>query len=134
MIDTIFFLLVFFMFTSLSMVQMRGMGVSLPKDSANAAKPPTKAVVRVDSLGRYSLDAQRIAPAELEAALQQRITASPETVIVVDVDKTQDVQTLIGVMDAVNQVTTPAGDSPAVMVATSPVDSHGNALAPSKGL
>ena len=27
MIDTIFFLLVFFMFTSLSMVQMKGMGV-----------------------------------------------------------------------------------------------------------
>ena len=128
MIDTIFFLLVFFMFTSLSMVQMKGMGVSLPKDSAAATKPPAKAVVRVDRLGRYYLDTQKIDPSQLEAALQQRITANPQAVIVVDVDKTQNVQTLITVMDAVNQVTTPAGSSPAVMIAASPVDAQGNGL------
>ena len=41
MIDTIFFLLVFFMFTSLSMVKMHGLDVSLPKDSSSPdQKPP----------------------------------------------------------------------------------------------
>ena len=128
MIDTIFFLLVFFMFTSLSMVQMKGMGVSLPKAGASASKPAPKAIVRVDKQGLYFLDAQQIDPAKLTATLQQRATANPDTVVVVDVDKDQDVQTLIAVMDSVNSVATPSGGAPAVMVATSPVDSHGNAV------
>ncbi|HEX5324429.1 MAG TPA: biopolymer transporter ExbD [Capsulimonadaceae bacterium] len=134
MIDTIFFLLVFFMFTSLSMVKMRGMGVSLPKDAANAAKPPPKAIVHVDKTGRYTLDTRQIPPAALEALLQRRVTSNPRTVIVVDVDKTQDVQTLITVMDAVNQVTTPAGDPAPVMIATSPVNTRGNTAARARGL
>ncbi len=133
MIDTIFFLLVFFMFTSLSMVQMKGMGVGLPKDSAQAAKPPAKAIVRVDEQGLYYLDAQKIDPGQLTASLQQRVTANPQTLIVVNVDKEQDVQTLITVMDSVNQVTTPSGEPPTVTIATSPIDSHGNAARPPRG-
>nr|MDQ2732892.1 biopolymer transporter ExbD [Armatimonadota bacterium] len=34
MIDTIFFLLVFFMYTSLSMVKMNGLTISLPKPAS----------------------------------------------------------------------------------------------------
>jgi biopolymer transport protein ExbD len=125
MIDTIFFLLVFFMFTSLSMVQMKGMGVSLPKDSAPNTKPPKTVIVTVNKDGDYYLGIQKIDPAELEPELQQRITSNPQAVIVVNVDKTQDVQTLITVMDAVNTVTTPGGGSPAVMIATSSVNAQG---------
>ena len=134
MIDTIFFLLVFFLVTSLSMVKMKGMAVSLPKDSASPAKPPLKAIVRVDWRGAYFLNAQKTDPTALEGALQKMVSANPQTEIIVDIDKTRNVQTLITVMDAINQVTTPSGVSPAVMVATSPVDSHGNVAAGSRRL
>ena len=57
MIDTIFFLLVFFMFTSLSMVKMNGLDVSLPKDTNSPdQKPPPQVVVTVDNSGNYYLD------------------------------------------------------------------------------
>jgi biopolymer transport protein ExbD len=125
MIDTIFFLLVFFMFTSLSMVQMKGMGVSLPKDSSSASAQPKTVIVTVDRAGNFLIGMDKIDPAQLLPDLQQRITAAPNAVIVVNVAKTQSVQTLIMVMDAVNQVTTPSGGEPPVMIATTPVNAHG---------
>ena len=39
MIDTIFFLLVFFMISTLSMTQFRGMAVNLPKAAAGQQAP-----------------------------------------------------------------------------------------------
>ena len=126
MIDTIFFLLVFFMFTSLSMVQMKGMGVSLPKDNASVTKPPPMAIVTVNKTGDYFIGTQHVEPDDLYPDLQAKVTADPRTVIVVNVDKAQSVQTLILVMDAVNSITTPSGDSAAVMIATQPVNPNGS--------
>ena len=59
MIDTIFFLLVFFMFTSLSMVKMNGMGVSLPKDSSAVTTPPPRVMVTVNRAGPRRVPAGR---------------------------------------------------------------------------
>jgi biopolymer transport protein ExbD len=134
MIDTIFFLLIFFMFTSLSMVKMRGMSVSLPKDAVQVAMPPAKVVVTVDSRGRCFLGAQPISRTNLTPTLQARINGDPRTIMIVNVDRRRGVQDLIDVMDSVDAVTLPtsarAADftQPAVTVATSPVDANGNAV------
>jgi biopolymer transport protein ExbD len=128
MIDTIFFLLVFFMVTSLSMVKMKGMDVSLPRDSAPSTKIPPKAVVTVNAAGQYYLDLTPIARDDLQAALQTRVTANPDTVILVNVAGSRNVQTLIDVMDSVDRVNTPAGDPASVMIASEPVDANGRAL------
>lgn len=132
MIDTIFFLLVFFMFTSLSMVKMKGMGVSMPTNSPSHGKPPAKAIVTVDKVGDYYINLTKISPDQLKTLLQDRIDVDPSTVIVVNVAKVQRVQTLIDVMDAVNAVQKPGGDLPAVMVATEPVSLTGTADTGSK--
>jgi len=50
MIDTIFFLLVFFMITSLSMVQMSAKKVALPISTTANSKPVTKVVLTLMSL------------------------------------------------------------------------------------
>ena len=125
MIDTIFFLLVFFMITSLSMVKMKGMGVSLPKDSNAATKPPPKAIVTVNAAGAYYIDLTPVSRDQLQQDLQTRVTANPETVVIVNVAGSRDVQTLIDVMDSVNAVSTPAGDPVPVMIASQPVDANG---------
>jgi len=122
MIDTIFFLLVFFMITSLSMVQMKGMSVSMPKDSSTVTKPPPKVIVTVTAAGQYYLDTKPTDQASLQNDLQERVTSNPDTVIIVNVAGSQQVQTMIDVMDIVNQVNTPSGDPAAVMIATQPVD------------
>jgi biopolymer transport protein ExbD len=125
MIDTIFFLLVFFMFTSLSMVKMKGMGVSVPKDAPNQLKPPPVIVVTVDKNSQYYIGRTSIDPSDLESDLQDKITANPKAVIVVNIDRIQPVQALVTVMDAVDGVSTPSGDSAAVTIATQPVNYMG---------
>ncbi len=117
MIDTIFFLLVFFMFTSLSMVKMNGMDVSLPKDSNSPdQKPPPQVVVTVDR-------------AQLQTQMQDKLNAKPDTVFIVNVDKQRPTQNIIDVMDAVNSIHIPdrPNDPVGVMIATEPINSSGQA-------
>ncbi len=133
MIDTIFFLLVFFMFTSLSMVKMNGMDVSLPKDSSSPdQKPPPQVVVTVDKTGGFFLNTSKVDPAQLQTEMQARLDAKPDTVFIVNVDKSRPTQNIIDVMDAVNSVKIPGhpDDPVGVMIATEPVNASGQAASP----
>ena len=136
MIDTIFFLLVFFMFTSLSMVKMNGMNVSLPKDSASPdQKPPPQVVITVNPAGEFTLGASsgitKTDSNRLQADLQRQINAKPDTVFIVNVDKHRPTQDIITVMDAVNGVAIPGhpNDPVGVMIATEPINPDGTAAA-----
>jgi len=133
MIDTIFFLLVFFMFTSLSMVKMNGLDISMPKDTNSPdQKPPPQVVVTVDNSGVYYLDRTQIPPAQLVSEMQSRLDAKPDTVFIVNVDKQRPTQDIITVMDAVNTVKIPGhpNDPVGVMIATEPVSQNGPSAAP----
>ena len=130
MIDTIFFLLVFFMFTSLSAVKMKGMDISLPKDSnAVNQKPPPQVVITVDPGGNYFLNTDKIDAPQLLTELQNRINTKPDTVFIVNVNKSRQTQDIITVMDAVNEVRIPGrpNDPVGVMIATTPVNPNGTA-------
>jgi len=133
MIDTIFFLLVFFLITSITQTKMNGMATSLPKDSTAASKPPAKAVITDDAAGNLYINTDKVAMAQIQPQLQDMINQDPTTILIVNVDKTRKVQEAISIMDAVNKVNlppavvTPDNTSPAVMIATTPVDASGNA-------
>ena len=60
MIDTIFFLLVFFMIASLAMTTAKGMPVNLPKASAATERPVVKVVLTLTQSGSYYVDKQRV--------------------------------------------------------------------------
>ena len=134
MIDTIFFLLVFFMITSLSMVKMKAMSVSLPRGvsaSSPAASATDKAhlvILTVSDAGGYYLGVRPIQPETLGAELQARAAADPRAVVVLNVAKSQTAQTLIKLMDVVNRVRTPDGQPVTALLATEPVDKNGRAL------
>ena len=135
MIDTIFFLLVFFMFTSLSMVKMNGMDVSLPKDSSSPdQKPPPQIVITVNKAGDFFLNVTKIDPAQLQLKLQDQINVKPDTVFIVNVDKQRPTQNIIDVMDAVNGISIPGrpNDPVGVMIATEPVNPNGTLAPPAQ--
>ena len=52
MIDTIFFLLVFFMLSSLAMTRLNGLPVNLPNAKTAPAQPPTELTVTIARDGR----------------------------------------------------------------------------------
>jgi biopolymer transport protein ExbD len=130
MIDTIFFLLVYFMFVSLSMVSMKGMGVSLPKNSDTMSlKPPPNIVVTVDPSGAYFVDRKQVTLDGLEGALQNQLNIQPNGIIIVNVDKHKTTQILVSVLDAVNSVTIPgSGDTPPVAIASQGLNPDGSPI------
>ena len=121
MIDTIFFLLVFFMFTSLSMVKMNGMDVSVPKPSDNPNQtPPPQVMVTVNQAGQFFLNTTPVDQAQLQPEMQALLNTKPDTVFIVNVDRTRPTQNIVDVMDAVNSIKIPGhpDDPVGVMIAT----------------
>lgn len=127
MIDAIFFLLVFFMFSSLSMIKLQGADVALPaakasgKGGSGQAKSSTL-VLSVTAGNEFFLNKSKIGRDQLTPELQSAVNAQPNAVIVVNMAKTQTAQTLIDVMEALNSVKGRGNQSPSVLIATEPVD------------
>ena len=115
MIDTIFFLLVFFMITSLSQIQMSAKKVALPVSATAQSRPLTKVVLTVDDKGIYYVDRAEVNAGGLLPALQQRVAENPAIVIVINCDKAQPVSQFRYVLD-IAQRANPAS----LMVATTP--------------
>jgi biopolymer transport protein ExbD len=120
MIDTIFFLLVFFMITSLSMVQMSAHKVTLPTSSTASEKPIEKVVVSISREGNFYVDRQQVAFTAIEPYLEDKIRENPAIVVVLNCDKDQDVSTFLRVMDVAKQAN-PAS----LLIATAPKDARG---------
>ena len=135
MIDAIFFLLVFFMFSSLSMVKMNGLAVALPKapptPAANAKSPasvvpkvaakpapPRRLVLTV----RGGTGGATLGDVPVKGGVTQAVTAAlvnaPDAVIVVRAARGATTQTLVETLDALNAVRLPNGGRAKVVVAT----------------
>ena len=99
MIDTIFFLLVFFMIASLAMSTAKGMPVNLPKASSASEKPVVKVVLTLTSSGRYYVDKQQVPFERLCTSLKGRLQDNPSAVVVINCDKSQDWQSRIQLAD-----------------------------------
>jgi biopolymer transport protein ExbD len=99
MIDTIFFLLVFFMMASLAMTTAKGMPVNLPKAGAATDKPMVKIVLTLTSTGNYYVDKNQVQLGEIQSVLRMRLKDNPSAVVVINCDKAQDWQNGIQLAD-----------------------------------
>ena len=99
MIDTIFFLLVFFMIASLAMTTMKGMPVNLPKASTAADRSVVKTVITVTKHGRYFVDKRQVGFDDIQPMLRERVKENPKMVVVINCDKAQNWGSGIEVMD-----------------------------------
>jgi biopolymer transport protein ExbD len=134
MIDAIFFLLVFFMFSSLSMTKLNGANVDLPTASASQANktatvaPSNRAVISLSGKNELFIDKTPLSRLGLENAALARLKRQPNAVFVVNISKTQNTQSLIDIMDALGEVGKSAGKTPTILIATEPLDLNGNPI------
>jgi biopolymer transport protein ExbD len=99
MIDTIFFLLVFFMISTLSMAQYRGMPVNLPKAASGQQAPAESAAITIDSQGRLFVDKQPVEKSILGDLLRQQLAENADLLVVINADDAVEHGRVVEVMD-----------------------------------
>ena len=99
MIDTVFFLLVFFMMASLSMTVYRGVPLSLPKASSGEARQD-RVSISVTREGVIYLDREQMEPAQLTERLRVLHDQDPEVVVVISADGEVTHRRVVDAMDA----------------------------------
>ena len=101
-IDTMFFLLVFFMVATMSMTVMRGMPVNLPKvDSADSRSVPENRSVTISSDGSLYLDKEAIRIEELGGSLRAYAAADQDALVIINADESVIHGKVVEVMDTV---------------------------------
>ena len=115
MIDVIFFLLVFFMMTSLAMVQLDGKHVNLPESGTATLNPEEKVVVSIAKEGQVFVGRDQVPESEVLPRVAERVQANPEVTVIINCDKDQQMARFVRVFDLIKQANVGK-----VMIATSP--------------
>jgi biopolymer transport protein ExbD len=99
MIDTIFFLLVFFMISTLSMARYRGMPVNLPKAASGRQAPAESASITIDRQARLFLDKQEVDKTALGDLLRRQLAKNADLLVVINADDGVEHGRVVEVMD-----------------------------------
>jgi biopolymer transport protein ExbD len=103
MIDTIFFLLVFFMISTLSMAQYSGLPVNLPKAASGQQVPSESAAVTISADGNIAIDKQPVGRDEIQDTLKARLAKNPELLVLINADERVEHGLVVEVMDEARQ-------------------------------
>jgi biopolymer transport protein ExbD len=103
MIDTIFFLLVFFMISTLSMARYNGLPVNLPKAATGQQPPSESAAVTVGPDGKVSIDKQEVARERIAEILKARLAKNSELLVLINADEKVEHGLVVEIMDAARQ-------------------------------
>ena len=103
MIDTIFFLLVFFMISTLSMSRFTGVQVNLPK-AASGSQPPTEAVVISLTKDNQLFFNKTQMPVDLlRESLRTELAKNSELLVVINADDGVEHGKVVEIMDQARQ-------------------------------
>ncbi|MCQ8232552.1 ExbD/TolR family protein [Pectobacterium carotovorum] len=103
MIDVMMFLLVFFVLISMNVIPALGLKTQLPAaGSAQQLKPQKKAIITLGAQDHLELDGQPMALSDLVTTLQQQ-QQDQQTPIIINSDKSVEVERLVAVMDTLRQ-------------------------------
>jgi biopolymer transport protein ExbD len=103
MIDTIFFLLVFFMISTLSMSHYSGLPVNLPKAATGQQPPSESAAVTIGADGKIAIDQQEVSGERVGDILKARLAGNPELLVLINADERVEHGLVIEVMDQARQ-------------------------------
>ena len=101
MIDTMFFLLVFFMIATLSMTLQRGMPVNLPEAESSTDKVQEEVSLSVTKDGMLFFNKELIALDDLERRLADTRQRDPDPSVIINADESVQHGLVIQVMDKV---------------------------------
>jgi biopolymer transport protein ExbD len=103
MIDTIFFLLVFFMISTLSMSRYSGLPVNLPKAATGQQPASESAAVSITPDGKIFIDKQEVPRENVRTFLQQRLSANSDLLVLINADERVEHGRVVEIMDDARQ-------------------------------
>jgi biopolymer transport protein ExbD len=103
MIDTIFFLLVFFMISTLSMSYYSGLPVNLPKAATGQQPSSESAAITIGQDDKVSVDKQEVARDQVRNVLQQHLSMKPDLLVLINADERVEHGFVVEIMDAARQ-------------------------------
>ena len=103
MIDTIFFLLVFFMISTLSMARYGGLPVNLPKAATSQQTLSESAAVTITPDGKIAIDKREVPRAQVGEILKARLLKTPDLLVLINADEKVEHGVVVEVMDAARQ-------------------------------
>ena len=100
LIDTVFFLLVFFMMSSLSMAVYHGMPVSLPQAATGQQSIAESASVSVDREGRTFVNREPVSLSGLGERVRSLVQINPALAVIINADGDVTHRHVVDVLDA----------------------------------
>jgi biopolymer transport protein ExbD len=101
MIDTIFFLLVFFMIATLSMSKMQGLPVNLPRAATAEREIRENVTLTLSQEGRLYYNKKEIVLAQLSPLLKSDLNENPKLLVIINADTDVLHGRVVEVMDEV---------------------------------
>ena len=103
MIDTIYFLLVFFMISTLSVARYGGLPVNLPKAATGQQTLSESAAVTITPDGKIAIDKRDVPRAQVGEILKARLLKTPDLLVLINADEKVEHGVVVEIMDAARQ-------------------------------
>jgi biopolymer transport protein ExbD len=105
LIDVTFAILTFFIVSSLSLSKSEGLPVNLPKASTSQVQDsPAKVTVTIDAQGKLMVDKKLVNLDQIESRVRQVIGSNPNSLIVLNADKSVNHGNVVEVMDRLRRI------------------------------
>jgi biopolymer transport protein ExbD len=104
MIDVIFFLLVFFMVSSLAMTKINSMPVSLPKTSSSPESLKQKVILTIKKTGDLYINQAPTSLEALGAQLAYEMRNDPQGILIVNADESTEYGLVVRAMDQAREI------------------------------
>jgi len=105
MIDVVFAILTFLIVSSLSLSKSEGLPVNLPKASTSQVQDsPAKVTVTIDAQGKLMVDKKLVNLDQIESRVRQVIGSNPNSLIVLNADKSVNHGNVVEVMDRLRRI------------------------------
>lgn len=121
MSDLVFLLLVFFILTS-TLVSPNVIPLLLPNSNTQSPIETQNVTLYINEELQYFIEDEnnQITESQLESEILKRISSLPKGNVVLRADKSVDIQHVVGVMEAVNNINKATGNNYKVILATQP--------------
>ncbi|MBD3881096.1 biopolymer transporter ExbD [Phormidium tenue FACHB-886] len=104
MIDVVFAILTFFIFSSLFLTRSEGLPVNLPTAATSQGQPQTQTVVTIDAQGNLALNRQPMTLDTLEAQIRALALTGQQPVVILNADAGVTHGVVIQVMDRLRAI------------------------------
>jgi biopolymer transport protein ExbD len=104
MIDVVFAILTFFIFSTLYLTRSEGLPVNLPKAATAQVQNSTRITITVDPQGQIALNRKPIQLEALESGVRELIPAGQEAIVVLNADESVRHGQVVQVMDRLRRI------------------------------